>query len=115
MPNIAGMPAITEEQFQQQVLDLAHVYGWSVAHFRPAMTKWGWRTAVSGDGKGFPDTVLAKVYHLIIFAEIKRKGGKLTPEQEVWAVILKATPGVRYFIWWPEDFDAIQAILSEQA
>lgn len=44
----------TEIQWQAQVIELAHILGWTVAHFRPALTKHGWRTPVQADGAGFP-------------------------------------------------------------
>ena len=44
---------MTEREFQQQVTDLAELYGWAWAHFRPAQPTKGWRTPVSGPlGKG---------------------------------------------------------------
>jgi hypothetical protein len=51
------VPPITEAAFLRQVLDLAKLRGWRTAHFRPAQTSRGWRTAVQGDGAGFPDLV----------------------------------------------------------
>lgn len=43
-----------ERQWQAQVIELARILGWRVAHFRPALTKHGWRTPVQADGAGFP-------------------------------------------------------------
>lgn len=104
-------PALTEEQFQQQVFDLARLCGWKVAHFRVARTQYGWRTPVSADGKGFPDTVLAKAGRPVIFAELKRKGNKPSPEQEAWLALLKVCLGVQSYIWYPKDFEKIVEIL----
>lgn len=111
---MAKVPGVTEEQFQQQVFDLAHIYGWQVAHFRPARTAYGWRTAVSADGKGFPDTVMVKAGQPVIFAELKRKGGKPTLEQVQWMELLRAVPGVLVRLWQPDDFDEIQKVLSKE-
>lgn len=112
---------ISETDLLSQVIDLAHLYGWKLAHFRPAMTKWGWRTAVSGDGKGFPDCVLVRPPRLI-FAELKAEDGKLRPEQEEWLELLRecqrqAEPYGRLlmaevYVWRPSQFDEIRGILE---
>mgnify|MGYP003677610739 FL=1 len=76
-------PAISEAQFQKQVIQLAQLLGWRVAHFRAAQTSRGWRTPVAADGAGFPDLVLARRGQLI-FAELKTQRGKLSNAQECW-------------------------------
>ena len=55
-------PKVSEAAFQAQVLHLAALKGWRTAHFRTAMDSRGrHRTPVAGDGKGFPDLVLARL------------------------------------------------------
>jgi hypothetical protein len=118
-----------EEAFQQQVIDLAHLYGWRVAHFRPARTDRGWRTPVAADGAGFPDLVLVRDAE-IIFAELKTDKGRLRDEQAVWIAALEhvsaalavlmdwaadcapARPAVDVFVWRPSDFDGIHGRLA---
>ncbi len=100
---------VSEEGFQRTVIEMAHAFHWRIAHFRPAMTAWGWRTAVSADGAGFPDLVLVRE-NRIIFAELKSETGQLTPAQEKWLGALKAT-GVETYVWYPRDFDQIEEIL----
>jgi len=92
-------PIQSERDFQGFVIDLAHVYHWKVAHFRPALTKRGWRTPVSADGKGFPDLCLVR--DRIIFIECKSQKGKLSLDQEFWRIGLTAA-GVEYHLWTPE-------------
>lgn len=121
-------PARPEEQFQQQVIDLAHIYGWRIAHFRPARTQQGWRTAVAADGAGFPDLVLVRGPDLI-FAELKAERGVVSAAQREWlealavvagrvqgAVIaagmaaggeLSISPRVDVYLWRPAEFDEI--------
>jgi len=123
------MIKISEADFLLQVIDLAHIYHWRVAHFRPARTADGWRTAVSGDGVGFPDLVMVRPPRLI-FAELKSEKGKTTNEQGAWledlrrcrtkarVVGLKSDPGVvadiiEVYLWRPGDFDKILEILKE--
>lgn len=98
---------IGEARFQAQVIQMARTFGWSVAHFRPGMDRRGqWKTAVQGDGEGFPDLVLAhQKYRDVIHAEIKSEKGKLTPAQERWIVILQGV------VWRPSNFDQIRARL----
>ena len=74
---------MTEAELQAAVIDLAHVYGWKVAHFRPALTAKGWRTPVGADGVGFPDLVLAKMGR-VLFVELKGTKGRLSAAQLDW-------------------------------
>lgn len=98
----------TEAHFQQQVIELAHLLRYRVAHFRPAQTKHGWRTPVSADGAGWPDLVLVR--DRVIYAELKAAKGRLRPEQEAWQQALIAA-GAEHYVWRPSDFDLIAAVL----
>lgn len=97
--------ALTEADFLRQVIDLAHLCGWRVAHFRPAFTGRGWRTPVQGDGVGFPDLILTRRDRLMA-AELKRQLGTVAPEQLEW---LKAfdLAGAETAVWRPSDFEQI--------
>lgn len=109
----AKLPPQSEDEFLRQVMELAVLSGWATAHFRPAMTKGGrWVTAVSGDGKGWPDLVL--VNDRVIFAELKTDAGTLTPDQERWGRNLKAA-GAEYYVWRPRDWPVIVATLGRRA
>lgn len=98
-----AMARETESGFLKAVLDLAAAFGWRRAHFRPAMTKRGWRTAVSGDGKGFPDLILVR--ERMIAAELKVGRNPLTPEQREWLAAMKAA-GIETHEWRPDDWDS---------
>jgi hypothetical protein len=93
-------PAITEAQFQRQVLDLCRLFGWRAYH--PMLSKWSER--------GFPDLTLVRPPR-IVFAELKRDKGKRTTHQDEWAELLQDCPGVEYFLWRPADLDAIAEVL----
>jgi len=95
---------LTEKQFQEQVIDLAHIYHWKVAHFRPAQTSKGWRTPVGADGKGFPDLVLARKGQ-VLFIELKSDDGKVTEEQREW---LNELDGI---LWRPQDLETIAKVV----
>lgn len=96
---------ISEADWQSTVVDLAHALGWIVAHFRPARTKDGWRTAVAYDGRGFPDIVAARDGR-VVFLELKTARGRVTPHQQAWLDILPAAHVIR-----PGDWQRLQEIL----
>jgi hypothetical protein len=104
--------SVTEADWQEQVIALAHALGWRVAHFRPARTAHGWRTPVAGDGAGFPDLLLVRGSR-IIAAELKREGPghEPTPEQSAWLDALSGAD-VECHIWRPGDVDEIAAELG---
>lgn len=111
---MAKTPAvpISEEYFFDQVIDLAHILHWRVAHFRPARTKYGWRTAVSANGAGFPDCVFLR--ERVVYAELKSEKGQLTPEEYEWLTAL-AEASQEVYLWKPSDFDEIQKVLEKWA
>jgi len=127
------MTDLLEKDFTDNVVQLAKTLGWRVAHFRPAQTKQGWRTAMQGD-KGFPDLVLAKAGR-VIFAELKSATGKVSKEQQEWldeltdhqftypqliieqsgkTIEIKPGPGEVY-VWRPDDIDEIGKVLGPNA
>ncbi len=101
--------AMSEADLLANVIEMAHTYGWLVAHFRPARTEKGWRTAVQGD-KGFPDLCLAR-YGKVLIVELKAEKGKTTPEQANWLYEVGADHGG--YIWKPSDWlsGEIEAVL----
>lgn len=114
---------LKEREWQMQVIDAAHLFGWRVAHFRPARIKVGgqevWRTPVAADGAGFPDLVLAKSAR-VIFAELKTDSGSTTPEQDNWIRELGGSDGIqlrvmlakhRVFVWRPCQWQEIEKVL----
>ena len=102
---------ITEDEWRDQVIDVAHTFGWSVAYFRPARTERGWRTPVGADGKGWLDLTLVR--ERVIFAGLKRETGELEPEQEEWKLRLEGACQEVY-VWRPSDVDEVIATLRRQ-
>ena len=93
---------MTEEQLLRSVLHMCRLFGVTTAHFRPALSQSGrWHTAVAGDGKGFPDLVLAGAGG-ILYRELKTDAGRLRPEQVVWLRTLKSA-GASADVWRPAD------------
>lgn len=77
---------IKEIDFQRQLVGpagIATILGWEHVHFRPAMTKHGWRTAGSGElAAGWLDLTLVRARdRRLIFAELKADGAHLRPAQ----------------------------------
>jgi hypothetical protein len=111
--NIVPRVDISEDEFQTQVIDSAHLHGWKVAHFRKARTKDGWITAVSADGKGWNDLFCVRPSTGHVFAaELKSARGKRTPEQIAWASWMEAV-GIAAYVWKPSDWDEINSVLKE--
>jgi hypothetical protein len=118
---------MTEAQFGDKLVRIATAWGWQVSHHDTKlpqgavtveyMTKKGpVRRRMRPrrmKGRGFPDYVLAKKGHVVIFAEIKSETGSLDADQEVWREVLENSPGVRYRLWRPRHMDEIEALLME--
>jgi hypothetical protein len=102
MPKVkGGRLVLTEKEFQQQVVNLARSFYYLVYHTFDSR-----RSA-----PGFTDLVLVRSPR-VLFVELKSEGGKLTPSQKLWALELKACPGVEYYCWYPDDLQEIAEVLS---
>lgn len=104
---------MTEEQLLTYVIDTARVFGWRVAHFRPAKTERGWRTPVQADGKGWPDLTLAR--ERVVYAELKTGRNVLSAEQEQWITALDVA-GAEVYVWRDADWidGSIERILRRR-
>lgn len=91
---------ITEKQFESQVKDLAKICGWKYYHT--------WRSFHSP--AGFPDCCIVRGTRLL-FAELKSEKGKVSPAQQEWLDILKATGKCEVYLWRPSQFDEIVEVL----
>ena len=86
------------------ILDACALLRLRTAHFRPAWTAKGYRTAVQGDGKGFPDLVIIGPRG-VLYRELKGPRGSLSTEQDAWLAAL-TDAGQDAGVWretdWPE-------------
>jgi len=106
--------SVSERVFLGNIIRAARICGWKIAHFRPALTKDGWRTAVQGDGKGWPDCVLVhRRKKRLLVAELKSATAQLTDQQQEWLDDFRALPFAEVFVWRPADFDKAWEILSQ--
>jgi hypothetical protein len=72
-----------------------------------------WRTAVAGDGAGFPDLVLVGEPG-VLFVELKSAKGRLSEDQKGWIAALE--PHVDTMVWRPADWQdgTIESYLSQK-
>lgn len=103
-------PDITHEEFDHLFYQVAHGFGWRAAHFRPAQTSKGYRTPVSGDGKGFLDWLCVRDRLVVI--ELKTKKDKLRPDQEEWKAAWEAIKA-EVHVFWPKDWEELVDVLSQ--
>lgn len=104
---------MSEADLLASIVDLAHLFGWRVAHFRPALTAKGWRTPVAADGKGFPDLVLTRSNRGIA-VECKSTRGRLTTEQREWLSAFEGA-GFETYCWRPFNWpDHIKFVLQRK-
>ena len=111
-PRTVPAAPITERQFQQQVVHLAHLHRWRVMHVRPTIGRRGgeaaWQTATSI--AGYPDLTLWRPGQLLL-VELKTDRGRLSPAQrEVIGSLQDAGVDVR--VWRPADWPEIEATLN---
>lgn len=104
----------TEAEFMRQVIALASLHHWRVAHFRGVRVqrKDGsvyYQTPVQADGAGWPDLILVRGER-IIAAELKVGKNRTTAEQDAWLSWLAAA-GVDTWVWRPDDWPTIEEVL----
>jgi hypothetical protein len=130
--NLYVQQNITEETWQQQVVNRCHECGWKAVHInraklpikaRQQVTEreraegMRWLTAVSGDGVGWPDTFVGKTLRIgrsvFMVWELKSYGKRATSEQLWWLDFFRHVPGcldasVRY----PWELDDMTVLLN---
>jgi hypothetical protein len=101
----------THEEFQGQIVQLAHTLGWRHLHTRRTIGKHRrWVTATNL--KGWPDLMLMRPPDGLIFAELKIPPDKPSPEQEELLEYLAGYPFAISAIWTPADWDIIEHVLA---
>ncbi len=100
----------SEKQFTAQVIAIARGLGWRVAHFRPAKTAKGWRTAVQGDGAGFPDLLMFRRKRKIAW-ELKVKKNIPSLDQLEWLSALELA-GFEIALCYPRHWDLMMRDLE---
>lgn len=90
-----------EDDLLTAVLDLCALLHLRTAHFRPARTARGFRTAVQGDGIGWPDLVIVGP-HRVLYRELKSARGTVSAQQRAWLHALTAA-GQDAAVWATQD------------
>jgi len=102
---------VTEAEWQQQVIDLAHVLGYRHMHVRRSIGK-GNRWVTATNVVGWPDLVLwSERQQRLLCVELKSETGKLSDEQDEVLASLAAA-GVECFVWRPSDLEAARDFLA---
>lgn len=106
-PTVPRKPTLDEKALTANVIDVARIFGWRVAHFRSVPVKRGpgvvWQTPVQGDGAGFPDLVLVR--EEVLWIELKVGGNTLSQLQAEWLEALREA-GEEAFVWTDSDWFA---------
>lgn len=108
------LEAISESDFQDEVIEYAHRLKWSVAHFRTVVIVRNdgstyCATPAAADGEGFPDLMLVR--DRAVFMELKSMKGRRSPKQILWGDWLLAA-GQEYYCFKPSDWAQIEEILK---
>lgn len=94
--------ALTEKQFQAQVLQLASLSGWRCYHTFDSRRS----------SPGFPDLVLVRPPRLLL-VELKTDQGRLRPEQAAWLDVLAGCEDApEVHLWRPSSWGEIEATLT---
>lgn len=101
MTPTATRPQLTEAQFQQQVIDLAKLHGYTLIYHTHDSRR---------SQPGFPDLVLVSERHgRALFRELKTGTGRLTEAQFNWISGMKEAK-LNAGIWRPADLESGQII-----
>lgn len=111
--NAAVLPQLTEAEFQQQVIDLAHALGWRHNHTRRTVGR-GHRWTTATSVIGWPDlTLWSERQQRLIFAELKTDRGRVTDDQAAVLASLERA-GQEVHVWRPTDLDQIARTLTQK-
>ena len=104
-----------EAEFQQQIIEVAKLRQWKVAHFRGVRIPRRdgsvyYATPVQADGEGWPDLVMLRDGRVII-AEIKSDKGVVSDAQTAWLREWEMADA-EVFIWRPKDWDELVEVLK---
>lgn len=95
----------TEREFQARVTELARINGWSVYSVPDSR-----RATLSG----YPDLTMWRTSdRRLIFAELKRERGRISPAQEIIIGQLRALRLAEVYLWKPSDWPEIVETLKK--
>lgn len=104
--------ALTEAEWQTQVVDLLHIHGWTHLHVRRSIGrrggKAGWQTTTNI--AGWPDLFAWHPEHGFAALELKSERGRATVDQRAVLASL-AEAGAVTLVARPSDLDDVIAVL----
>ena len=95
-PTRGGKPKLAEKDIQRQIIDLLRAHNWTVLQTNKFHS--GNAVVVQGASEpGIPDLQARRKYdsyvvhdlQRVIWIEVKRPGGELSPKQEQWLLLAK--------------------------
>jgi hypothetical protein len=104
---------LTHVEWQQQIIDLAHLNNWRHLHVRRSIGR-GKRWVTATNVVGWPDLFLwHETDGRLLAVELKVGNDKATDEQ--LAVLLSLSrAGVDGHVWYPHDLDEAVAVLARR-
>jgi hypothetical protein len=97
---VTGPGKITEKHWQDDVLEIANLFGWASYHTFDSRRS----------NPGFPDLILARP-PLVIAAELKTDHGRISLAQRQWLATLEQCDRIKTRLWRPADRDQVFADL----
>jgi hypothetical protein len=91
-----------EKELQAQIKKTAKDLGWKVFHSGYA----------PGADRGYPDLTLIHEFYIPIWMELKGPNPKIYPEQREWLAAINAADGRLGLMVFPDDLDAVCALLA---
>ena len=103
---------VSEREWLTIVQGLAKAYGWRTHHANPGKTVRGkWVTTGS---PGFPDLVMVKPGHAVVFLELKTTKGQTSPRQVAWMRDIQSVGGrVEGYVVSPRQVRQLVELLAE--
>lgn len=99
----------SERQWQEQVMELAALFGWQAWHFHDSRREVRPGVYVGDkDARGWPDLVLVR--ERVVFVELKAEKGRVTKAQAACLLAL-GRAGVEVYVWRPSDIGKVKDIL----
>lgn len=107
------LSTVSEADWQQQVIDLAHTLGWRHMFVRKSIGK-GRKWTTATNVPGWLDLVLwSERRQRVIFVELKTEKGVVSPDQEAMLASWHRT-GQEAYVWRPSDLDAAVEVLTRR-
>lgn len=105
----------TEAEWQEHVIEAAHLFGWRHLHVRRSIGK-GRKWTTATNVRGWPDLFLwNETQRRTMAVELKSATGVVEPDQEAVLASLAAA-GLEVHVWRPADLDdALRALKAPPA